>query len=379
MTDNVSLVNLALQSFGSRTTITAAQLAALSNNEAKQAMLAFANTRDSLLRMAPWDCGLKTANLTYITSVAGTPENTSPATNLWQPGQPRPPWAYEYQYPADCLRACWIIPAQQTGQNGVPITTAVTGGAPTNLAGGPIRFKIATDNFLMAAFAPTVVTPGTGYRVGEYIFTSLVASTAIITNRLGTFQPGQPQGAPIIYRVLTVDGAGGVVTVEPVNQVPDSVPARGGSYFYSYTSAGLLPTFTTNGTGTGATFTVIGLTISEVYTQRVILTNQEFATLCYVSQVTDPNVWDPLFQDAFYNALGANICMALTGDKALANGCIAAANASIIEARKADGNEGLTINDVTPDWIRTRGISWTDGMYSGPYSGFDWGGLLTGY
>ena len=99
MVDSTSLTNLALQSFGNRTIITAAQLAAGSNNEAKQSNLVFSNVRNTLLRMAPWDCALKTANLTYITSLPGTPENTSAATNLWQPGQPRPPFAYEYQYP----------------------------------------------------------------------------------------------------------------------------------------------------------------------------------------------------------------------------------------------------------------------------------------
>jgi len=52
------------------------------------------------------------------------------------------------------------------------------------------------------------------------------------------------------------------------------------------------------------------------------------------------------------------------------------ANMSLIEARKVDGNEGLTVNDVTPDWIRARGIWWTDGFQSGPYNAFDWGGLL---
>jgi hypothetical protein len=95
--------------------------------------------------------------------------------------------------------------------------------------------------------------------------------------------------------------------------------------------------------------------------------------------VTDPNVWDPLFQDAFQDALAANLVMALVGDKALANGFISKANNTIAEARKADGNEGLTINDVTPDWIRVRGIGWDTGNSSGPYSSFDWGAFLPSY
>jgi len=73
------------------------------------------------------------------------------------------------------------------------------------------------------------------------------------------------------------------------------------------------------------------------------------------------------------------MCMALSGDKTLANRCVSLANAAIEKARAADGNEGLTQNNVTPDWIRGRGIAWTDGLYSGPYSFFDWGGLLPAY
>ncbi len=360
MTTKTDIVNLALQAFGSRTTVTDAELANNTTNEAIQANLTYNNTRDSLLRLAPWDCGLKTANLTYITSVPGTPENTSPATNLWQPGQPRPPWAYEYQYPVDCLRACWMIPALQTGfAGGVPITTAVTGGASSVWMGAPISFKIGIDQFIVATTV-TPLAPGSGYVVGEVLTLTEERNAA-----------GQPQGAPAQLVVATVDGGGGILTVDIVPQIPASNPAAGGSYFYNYTMPPSVAS--TTGVGVGATFNIPA---GPSASQRVIYTNQEFATLVYVSQIIDPNVWDPLFQDAMANKLGADIVMGLTGDKPLANMCIQLANLSIVEARKADGNEGLTVNDVTPDWIRTRGLWWTDGFQSGPYNAFDWGGLL---
>ena len=66
--------------------------------------------------------------------------------------------------------------------------------------------------------------------------------------------------------------------------------------------------------------------------------------------------------------------MALTGDKKLANMAIKEANRLIELARVGDGNEGLTINDVTPDWLRVRGVDWAT-PYSGPYTGYDWGGM----
>jgi hypothetical protein len=374
MTDNTSLINLALQGIGTRTTVTAAELTANSTNEAIQANLTFANTRDGLFRMAPWNCSTKTANLTYITSAPGTPENTSATTNLWRPGQPRPPWAYEYQYPVGCLRPCWIIPASQTGFTGVPITTAVTGGAANTWLGGPIVFKVGTDQFLMVT-TPTVVTPGTGYAIGDVLTPTVVPAVTETTNKVGTFSIGAPQGAPAQFVVDTINGSGGILTASVINQVIDGSPGRGGSYFFGYQAT---PTFSTDGSGTGA---VLGfdLATSSVYDQRVIYTNQEFATLVFCHRVSDPNVWDPLFQDAFQNALAADLCMALVGDKGLANAFINKANNSIREARTADGNEGLTINDVTPDWIRVRGYGWDTANQLGPYSNFDWGAFLPSY
>lgn len=358
MTSEVDIVNRALQSFGARTTITAAQLVALSTNEAKQAALVMSEYRDQLLRMAPWNCALKTANLTYITSTPGTPENTSAATPLWQPGQPSPPWAYEYQVPVDCLRSCWIIPAYQTGFTaGVPITNAVTGGASTTWLGPPIRFKEQTDEFYPVT-AAAVVAGGNGYAVGDRITLP------------GADAGDPPIGAPVILQVLTAP-AGVVATVSVVNQIMGQPAAEphGGSYFERQT--GTIAQDTTTGSGTGATFT---LTFGDLGTQRVILTNQESATLVYCKQVTNPNVMDKLFQEAWAYILGASICRGITGDLKRANNCIEWANMKIAEARKADGNEGLTINDVTPDWIRARGYASPDGMFTGPFNqGFDWG------
>lgn len=355
MTSYTKIVNRGLQVIGTRTTVTDAELAGSTSNEAIQANLVLYEYRDQLLRMAPWDCGLKTGNLTYITSVPGTPENTSPQTSLWTPGQPAPPWAYEYQYPVDCLRACWVIPATQTGYaGGIPITTAVTGGASVALT-PPIRFKVQVDEFYPVTGA-AVVAGGAGYAVGD-----------IITLPLGlTTSP--PIGAPAQLVVLTAPG-GVIATMGVVNQIlgEDSAAPLGGSYFA--VQANPVAQSSTSGGGSGATF---NLTFGAKGSQRVILTNQEFATLSYVKQVLDPNVFDSLFIEAYARVLGAGLCMALTGDKQLANAKIGEANSFIAEARKVDGNEGLTVNNVTPDFIRIRGVDFTEYL-SGPYSGFDWG------
>src|SRR6266404_6858316 len=240
MTTKTDIVNLALQAFGSRTTVTDAELLANGTNEAIQANLTYENTRDSLLRMAPWDFATATINMSLISAIPGTPENTSPATNLWQPGQPPPPWTYEYQYPPDCLRACWIIPSTQTGFAGnVPITTAITGGAPSTWLGSPIRFKVQTDQFVPVT-AAAVFSGGSGYAQGDYV---TLASGP-------TDQP--PIGAPAVLWITNAFG-GQVQTAFPISQVAGSFNSPlAGSYFTPQTNP--VPQGSTTGLGSGATF-----------------------------------------------------------------------------------------------------------------------------
>src|SRR5215469_8201601 len=308
MTTNTDIVNRSLQQIATRTTVTDAELANNTSNEAIQANLCMFNLRDDLARLAPWDSHLRTANLTYISSVPGTPENTSAATQLWQPGQPPPPWAYEYQYPVDCLRAIRVIPANQTGfAASAPITTAVTGGASAYWWGAPVKFKVQNDQFIPVT-AAAVASGGAGYTVGDLI----TLASGPTTN--------SPIGAPA--QLLVTAAPGGVVsTVAVVNVLNGAATPVGGSYFTAQPNP--VAQGSTTGLGTGATF---NLTFGPQGDQRVILTNQEFATLQYVRQVTDPNVMDPLFQKAWVDLLAANLVMALSGDKGRANALVEMVN-----------------------------------------------------
>ena len=270
MTDEVNIANRALGAIGTRTTI--ASLSEISN-EAFNASLYIENLRDQLLRMAPWNCATNYNNLSLVCAAPGTPENPTQGQTTWQKGIPPPPWAYEYLYPADCLRPLWIVPQFATGfASGIPITTAVTGGVPQFWNGPPVRFKVGIDQ------------------------------------------------------------------IDPVS----GKPAAGGA------------------------------------DTRVIWTNQEQAILVYIKRVTDPNVMDDLFQEAWVAGLASRLCINLTGDKSLANMKTQEANAAIMMARGTDGNEGLTINDVTPDWIRRRGIMYQSWEFS-PNQIFDWGPCLSLY
>src|SRR3974377_967608 len=108
----VDITNRALQAIGSRTTVLSM---GEQSNEAIQSNIIITQLRDSILRLAPWNCGFQTAALQLITAAPGTPENPTSGPSMWAKGIPAPPWNYEYQSPADCLRACWIVPQFQTG------------------------------------------------------------------------------------------------------------------------------------------------------------------------------------------------------------------------------------------------------------------------
>lgn len=315
--------------------------------------------RDELLRKAPWNFAFTYANLDLITATPGTPENPSQTFTTWAPGIPAPPWAYEYQYPVDCLRGCWIVPQFNTGfANGTPITTAITGGSPSFWNGPPIKFKVANDQFYNAT-AVTIASAGTGHAVGD-----LVQVNA---------QSAPPIGAPARIRVVTVNGTGGITSLSLISDIPNET--GGGSYFSKPTNPSAQGD--TTGSGTGSTFNV---TYTSTQTdQKMILTNQEDATFAYVKQVTNPDIMDSEFIDAWAFVLAAKCAFTLRvpgenddPNKVVANMLIKQANDKIIEARKSDGNEGLTVNDVTPDWIRLRGLQYPNWEY-GPGMQFDWG------
>lgn len=343
MTTFTEIANRALQVPGTRTTVTDVELANNSTNEAIQINLVYNSIRRRLIRMAPWNCALRTANLVYITSLPGTQENTSTVQvgTPWAPGLPSPPWQYEYQYPVDCVLACWIPPISQIGFGiGIP-------------AGPPVKFTVQTDTFRPVT-AAAVVSGGTGYAVGDIITLP------------GTTQGQVPIGAPAQLQVATLSGSA-IATVSVVNQVAGSATSQGGSYFQPQTNP--VAQASTDGSGTGATF---NLTFGAASPQRVILANQSDASLVYCRDVTDVNVMDDDFIEALVQIIGATICIPLAGDKTLAKLAIDNANRIIMEARSNDGNEGLTVNDVTPDWIRTRGSNVFD-VYTQDGWSFDWG------
>ena len=271
MTAEVDIANMALSALGTRSSI-----AALNENspEARASALWIDKVRDEVIRLAPWVSVRNFINLSLICAAPGTPENPVQGEFTWQKGIPAPPWFYEYAYPSDCLKALYIVPQFTTGfAGGVPITTAITGGAPNFWNGPPVRYAVGLDQ----------IDPNTG------------------------------------------------------------LPSN-------------------NGIDT-----------------KVIWTNQEQAILCYNKQITNPDLMDAQLQYAWVAALAGRMVYQLNGDKQQANMKLKEANDAIITARVADGNEGLTVNDVTPDWIRQRGIEYANDYGWTPNQMIDWGNLLSMY
>jgi hypothetical protein len=98
----------------------------------------------------------------------------------------------------------------------------------------------------------------------------------------------------------------------------------------------------------------------------VILTNQMQAQGVYTFRNTNTAMWDPLFVQAFTAYLGARVCIALTGDKNMQQIALRMAQQYSVDAQTKNGNEGLTVIDSIPDWMRARGYN-SDWAY--PYGG----------
>ena len=90
---------------------------------------------------------------------------------------------------------------------------------------------------------------------------------------------------------------------------------------------------------------------------KVILTNQPQATFVYTGLVTNTELYDDQFVEALSVMLGARVCFQLTGDRQLAKDLMAQGEAMCLAASASNGNEGLTVIDSLPDWIRVRGYA----------------------
>lgn len=114
---------------------------------------------------------------------------------------------------------------------------------------------------------------------------------------------------------------------------------------------------------------------------RVLLTNVTPVLGVYTFDVTDPLMFDSLFENALVMMLANRFCNPLSGNVKMKMSYAQLAQAAIVEARVADGNEAVPSTDHVPDWIQARGMGGNVNGGSGAnlgmwYSGYDdinWG------
>ncbi len=90
---------------------------------------------------------------------------------------------------------------------------------------------------------------------------------------------------------------------------------------------------------------------------KVILTNEDQAVIEYTAYVSNPNLWDYEFVEAFVYLLAARLTGPLDGDKTLQANFLKEAQQVILDARVADGSENPSSPEHIPDWIQCRGYA----------------------
>ena len=141
MTSPVDVANMSLDQIGARFSITSLSPPLPAPNATVVARH-YGPKIDALHRAAHWNCTRAQTTLTVIRAALGTPENPNGTTLPIPPV----PWLYEYAYPADCLKARYLIPnPPQTAVNGLPVLGG--GGFPPPLWTPPTgwKFAVATD------------------------------------------------------------------------------------------------------------------------------------------------------------------------------------------------------------------------------------------
>lgn len=98
---------------------------------------------------------------------------------------------------------------------------------------------------------------------------------------------------------------------------------------------------------------------------RVILTNQAQTQAVYTVNQPNPDGWDSKFQQAFVSSLAAWLAPALAGNAAMMATNMKLSEGIIADAKRVDGNEGVTIQDIVPESIAVRGVYWSPGFASG--------------
>jgi hypothetical protein len=95
---------------------------------------------------------------------------------------------------------------------------------------------------------------------------------------------------------------------------------------------------------------------------NALLTDVSPAILVYTARAADTNFWDPRFVEALSLVLASRICFSITGDRALQESLAKQALMAIQTAKVDNANEGITVHEITPDWLAIRGVGPLDDL-----------------
>lgn len=87
---------------------------------------------------------------------------------------------------------------------------------------------------------------------------------------------------------------------------------------------------------------------------RSILTNSSVLYIRYIAEITDPNMYDVVFQDVVATRLALEVCESLTQSNTKKEILWNEYQESLITARKIDAQENPPIALVEDDWIKIR-------------------------
>lgn len=264
MTTDVDLANEAILAVGGR-----GEIARMNeqSNAARYARTFYQTTLDDIQRAAHWNFARKTDYLSQLKAAPGAPGNTAAGTQNWDPAtQPPPPWLYEYQYPADCLKMRFISP--QVAPNaftGTPISSVPSFVPVPYYTLQPQRFLEALDDKLkdgpqkviltnqfqaIGVWTTRVTNPDLWDARFKLAFVSALGVRMCIplSGDKGLAAAAKATAKEMILDARVTDGNEGLTFGPDTQRVPDWIAARGyegdwavgGSMFGGYTNPGYL-------------------------------------------------------------------------------------------------------------------------------------------
>lgn len=118
-------------------------------------------------------------------------------------------------------------------------------------------------------------------------------------------------------------------------------------------------------------FKIGGLQNNSNQPINVIMTSQTQAYGVYTRDITVPANFDPQFVECLTTRLAWRFSVTLSGSLQIQAACAADAERQLMNAKARDGNEGITVDNHSAEWLRVRNGYFGNG-YSGPLGGAGW-------